>query len=90
MADRIFKYSFGLADDKIKMPVAAQILTADKQAGGYYIWAMIDDTAPMEWREIRVIGTGHPIDAMPKYLKYINSIFDGPFVWHVFEVRINV
>lgn len=85
---RIFKYPFGLLDTEIKLPLAAQILKVDKQADDFYIWALIEDTFAMEWRGIKVIGTGHVIEENLDDLKYLNSIIDGPFfVWHVFEVK---
>lgn len=83
---RIFKYEFGLSDNEIKMPLAAQILKADKQNNNFYIWALVDDTFAHEYKKFKVIGTGHVIEEDLDNLKYINTIFDNQFVWHLFEV----
>jgi hypothetical protein len=36
-----------------------------------------------EIKTFNIEGTGHPVDPATKY---IDTIFDPPFVWHVFEV----
>lgn len=45
-------------------------------------WAVVDPEAPKVRRVFRLFGTGHPVpdDYVP-----VGSVFDGPFVWHLFE-----
>ena len=83
----IHKYLLKITDQQdIEMPHLAQILCVQMQDGHLYIWAMVDDEAPMDSRTIRIIGTGNPIDD-GNWLNYIGAVqeFDGELIWHVFE-----
>lgn len=80
----IYKYPLGPINDSyiVSLPVGAQILTAAIQNDNLTIWARVDpEMEATNNRIVRVYGTGHPID---KHDAYINTVFDGPFVWHVF------
>lgn len=90
---RIWKYMLRITDDeqKVSMPPGAQILSAQFQENesgtkSLYIWAMVDialvDHAE---RTIRIYGTGNPIEQGID-LRFINTVQQGRFVWHVFEV----
>lgn len=70
---------------EVFLPAAAEILTVGAQEGTICLWAL-DDVLQGLCRHNRtffVIGTGHE---MPECeVNYIGTVFDGPFVWHVFE-----
>ena len=82
---RIFKYPLAITDEqRISMPVGAEILCVQMQADTMTIWARVDDAAPVERRLIRVFGTGH--DASESVdLSYVGTVQERWFVWHVFE-----
>lgn len=83
---RVYKYEFFVADDVvIEMPKGAIIIATGSQKSGYVcLWAIVCPDAPLEMRFFHVVGTGHPI---PKGTKYVGTVFDENFVWHVFEDR---
>lgn len=91
---RIFKYPLELADKQtVEMPKGSEILTAHTQHDVMTLWALVPDERydgfPTEQRTIQIIGTGHYVSRRPnqdqELLKYIATVFQGPFVWHVFE-----
>ena len=89
---RIYKYTFTL-DNKFFMafPRGAKILKIAKQEGQprgiYCVWALIDPKEPaIVKRAFAVFGTGHDIDNVDQY-EYIDTILDGAYVWHFFEVN---
>lgn len=75
----VYKYPVG----ELQLPKDAKVLTAGQQNGDMFIWAEIDTDQILEHRTFQVFGTGHPI---PKESCYIATTFDGPFVWHIYEV----
>lgn len=82
----IYKYPLYISDrNEIEMPSDAKILCVQMQHGVLYIWALVDEVHSLtRFRYIRIFGTGHPIDD-PNKLRYIGTVNDGRFVWHVFE-----
>lgn len=88
---QIWKFPLGVAPDDatvtLEMPAGAQIV---QFAGGEHsavfaptIWAIVDTDEQPEPRRFTVYGTGHPL---PRNGRHIGTYFDGPFVWHVFEL----
>lgn len=66
------------------MPAGAKILCSNMQHGTLTLWAEVDDSLPQERRTFSTFGTGHLMpDNVP--LAFIATVFDGPFVWHVYE-----
>ena len=83
----IFKYTlYGFADQEIEMPKGAKILSAGIQQGKIQVWALVDKHNKIETREFTVFGTGWPMNIKENALKFIQTIFDRDFVWHVFEI----
>jgi hypothetical protein len=68
---------------KIEMPSGAQILTAQPQGGTLMIWAIVDTDAPKVKRQVHVIGTGWT-SPFPDNVRYVATVQQPPFVWHVF------
>lgn len=72
---------------KIHMPAGARLLTVQPQGMEFCLWALVDTLAPLEWRVIAIIGTGH---AAPDYgdIKHISTfqLHGGALVLHAFEI----
>jgi len=84
----IHKYTLTASDSaKYSMPEGADILTVQVQNGYPCIWAMVDTEREHNWREIRVVGTGHKIGEYEN-LRYIGTfqLEADALVFHVFEV----
>lgn len=80
-----YKLFFGVG---VEMPKDAKILSLQIQDGYICIWAMVDTDKPVERRRFTRYGTGHEIIASDvRFLKFIETIQDGPLVWHIFEVK---
>ena len=87
MTQVIYKYSFPVDEDTIiAMPKDSEILMLGSQAPGLIsIWAQHDyPTQENDLRKFIVRGTGHPTPSKEE-ATYLDSVFDGPFVWHVFD-----
>jgi hypothetical protein len=46
---------------------------------------LVDIDAECEFRNFAIVGTGHDFPEADDFT-YINTIQDGPFVWHIFEL----
>lgn len=82
----IWKYPLALVDHMqgMVMPTGAEVLSVAMQHGVPTLWAQVDtDTQSICTRLFIVVGTGHAIPEVP--LKFVGTVMDGPFVWHVFE-----
>jgi hypothetical protein len=80
---RIYKYE--LKDGRgVEMPIGAKILSIQNQNNQPYIWALVDTDAECDFRYFTIVGTGHDFPEADDFT-YINTIQDGPFVWHIFE-----
>ena len=83
----IYKYKLDVTDrQSLQLPKSYQILKVDMQNGVLCLWALVDPDNDSVCCTIDIIGTGHAgiDDNTPR--RHLNSVFDGPFVWHVFEV----
>lgn len=82
----IYKYQIKPSDPGIKLPLGSQVLHADTQNGEFFIWALVnlDETEFVE-REFAVWGTGWEIEEYPN-VDFISTVFEGPYVWHIFEI----
>ncbi len=81
---RIYKYEF--EDGRgVEMPIGAKILTIQNQNNRAYIWALVDTDVECDFRYFTIVGTGQDFPEADDFT-YINTIQDGPFVWHIFEL----
>lgn len=79
-------WKFEVTDEPIVMPERAQILKVGYQFVTLCLWALVDPAKPKQQRRIVVLGTGFEReDAEMEGLTYIDTVFDGSFVWHVFD-----
>lgn len=76
----IYKYSTG----EISLPQGAIVRKAGMQNGAITLWVEVDTDAPTEYRHFAAYGTGWVLPGC--VLCYIDTVFDGSFVWHVYEV----
>lgn len=85
---RIFKYSIPVQNEiEIMMPKGAEILACQVQHGSPWVWALVDEDAPMVPREFRMRGTGHPANEL-EIEDYIDTfqMQEGRLVFHLFKV----
>jgi hypothetical protein len=81
----IHKYHITPSVTSISMPVGAEIISVQIQQGCIAVWAEVDPIAPIEKVQFMVIGTGHPIEPVPR--KFIGTVqlHDGDLVLHVYK-----
>lgn len=91
MNKTIWKFELETTDNqKIQMPVGAEILTVQTQNETPCLWALVDPNEAKEDRFIEIFGTGHPIgydmdvDVDRKYISTY-QLHGGSLVFHVFE-----
>lgn len=87
MKKQIWKFSFQqsrLAGREIAMPEKAEILTVQMQNDEITLWAICDPEAKKVTRKFDIVGTGWAYNFADK--KYIGTVQDGAYVWHLFEI----
>jgi len=89
----IYKYSFFLSDlVNISLPKNSTILKVGFQNNETIpqVWVLIDTSEfEMENKILRIYGTGMTILQPIEKLKFIDTLFQGDFVWHFFEERMD-
>ena len=83
----IWKFEIEVTDkQEVEMPRGAELLFVGRQgsqpADKLMLWAEVDTTEPRVLRQLRIAGTGHPLD---EYEKYVGSVIVEPFVWHLYD-----
>jgi len=83
----IYKYELPMREEH-GIALQGEILTVAKKPNSsddkWYVWAIHDDRNPKRIVKFTVVGTGNEL---PHYLdksKYVGTIFEGYFVFHVF------
>ena len=82
----IWKFPLATTDwQRVTIPVDAELLDVQVQAGTPCLWAIVDPSKEKEQRLLRIIGTGHTFT--DEGLAYIASyqLGNGALVFHVFE-----
>ena len=80
----IYKYPIKIVDEQtIDMPFGANIISLQMQNGAAVMWAIVNPKANLTSVKIRIFGTGEEIPS-GSALRYIGTIHDRKFVWHVF------
>lgn len=81
----VWKFPLEKTDvQSVPMSAGAELLCVDMQHSTIMLWARLDPEATMMRRFIAIVGTGNPAPT-PEDGAYVGSVFDGPFVWHVFD-----
>lgn len=71
----------------VELPFRAKILKYGFQSDGLYVWALIDESNKTLFKhDYTIFGTGWDIESVEK-LDYIDTLFVGRLVWHLFEDR---
>lgn len=87
----IWEYPLSLTDlQPVEMPRGAIVLSVDAQKGQVCLWAMVNVESPRVLRQVRIFGTGHPID--PEKLQsmdFVGTAVDATcgLVWHIWVSR---
>jgi len=81
----IYKYELA---KKVTLPIDSQVLKVGMQNGTMQIWVLVDSNEKETYGcSFEIIGTGHNFEFDYLTHTYIDSLFDGPFVWHVWQVN---
>lgn len=70
----------------VPMPLGSLPLFFAKQDGALTLWAEVDSDQVVCDKTFLVVGTGYQIDVPSDSRRYVGTCFDGPFVWHLFEI----
>ena len=88
----IWRFPITVQDDanKVATPRGALLLhvgrSATSPSGQICMWFEVESEAPIEPKYYKVYGTGHEVAGLRDYdNKYIATVFDPPFVWHVYQ-----
>ena len=80
----VYKYELART---VTLPINSQILKAGMQNGIMCIWVLVDiDEKQTYYVNFEIIGTGSIFEFDHLTHTYIDSLFDGPFVWHIWKV----
>lgn len=80
----IWKFRLKTSECVLPMPEGAKVLCVGMQEGELSLWAEVDDGKAKVYRNFEVYGTGWEITSNFG-LRYIDTVFDGSLVWHVYE-----
>lgn len=82
----IWKFTLERTDKQYvdRMPATAKVIHVGMQDGKITLWAIVNPNDVTLPRCYRIVGTGNPFPDADKWA-HIGTVFDGPFVWHVFE-----
>lgn len=83
----IWKFEVPLVDGfSIRMPEKAELLHFAMQEDVPTLWALVDPEAPIENRRFALFGTGQEYSYFD-LVRYVGTIQEREFVWHLFEDR---
>lgn len=87
----IYKYPVHApGHNKIQMPKGYMILKLGYDPNNILcIWALVNTDNEKEDVFISMVGTGWPLDFDSVKAQYLDTINDGPYVWHGFKVEEN-
>jgi hypothetical protein len=69
----------------INIPPVLEFLTVAKQGGHIMLWALVDtDSKEKVNYNFQIYGTGWEIVPSDLGLSYVGTVFDGPYVWHIY------
>lgn len=88
----IYKYPLMAQVNEIEMPLATILSVGFDPNDNPCIWATVDTNSEKEIRRFALIGTGWPLDEfIEKYhMNFLDTIKEGPYMWHVFELKKKV
>jgi len=83
----IYKYPIPSPDAMVALPIGAEVLHVAVQGTQLCLWARVFPENKSVQRRFVTLGTGHTIPDEEGHLVHLTTFLDGPFVWHVFEVK---
>jgi hypothetical protein len=83
---KIKKYEIPIDFSVVEMPAQSTILSIQLQGHALTAWALVPDNKPMIKRHFKIFSTGDDVPDAEKS-KYITTVQDGIYVWHVFELN---
>jgi hypothetical protein len=91
---KVWKFELETAgEQRVMMPLKAEILSVQVQRGIPCLWALVDpdqESDATETRTFLIFGTGHPIPEQRINIVYVGTYQQlvGNFIGHIFE-KIN-
>ena len=87
---KIRRFDFAMKDVvSVAMPTGAELLHIEEECGRVCLWAIVDESAPTEAREFRLVGDGPVLGAEFLQAKYVGTLqapySTFPVAWHVFD-----
>lgn len=80
----IYKYPLQTGPNELEMPYI-KILSVINQGRTPTLYALVDGKEQNKKVKVYVFGTGWDVeDSIVENSKYLNTITDGMFVWHIF------
>lgn len=81
----IHKYVLDLQGDwKIRAPEVFEPLSVQLQRGQICIWAIVDPQGEQRQHQFYVAGTGHPLRQDAAAQRFVGTVQQNDFVWHIF------
>jgi len=72
----------------VAMPLLAEVIsTGLDPAENLCVWAVVDPNRELSKRMFLVIGTAHPLPDEVKLSRFLGTVRQGPFMWHVYEYQ---
>lgn len=80
----IYKYQIYVGSNKLTLPAGAIPRAVGGQDDVLFLWVEhVNSDVPLTPRIFNVYPTGQALTTQPE--QYIGTIFNGPYVWHVYE-----
>jgi hypothetical protein len=84
----VWKYPLADTENRIELPIGAQVLTVQMQGNNPCLWVLVEPEQQVkEYRWFNVYGTGYEIN-IPAYKQTYQGtvqMLDGKLVFHIFE-----
>lgn len=86
---KIYKYPLFVNESQvIKLQRRHRVLSVGLQDNQIYLWSAVETDDALVDLEVYIYGTGHTVTGSPttkniQDLKFIGTVQQGPFVWHV-------
>ena len=85
MKSVIYKYPLlPSVNSRVSIPEDHTFLRVENQGDQIMIWALVDPLSQEHLYDIKIVGTGHTIGGDGEIPRYLGTVFQGSFVWHIF------
>lgn len=77
----------GQGEFVLTIPAVFKFLSAQDQGGSICLWYLVDpDIKTLVEKRFRIIATGQDFEYTDR-MKYLATVQQPPFVWHLFEIK---